>query len=858
MSLSSRRLYFVLLTGLLACLVAATFSSLASHVRFGLEFRGGYEIYYVVTPAPGKTELLPTDLLQTVDTLRQRADSIGISEPDIRVEGTNHIRVKLAGLTSAEESRSLLGSSQGLPTQLTEKYTQTVGSVLGKTALAETVQAGLIGIACIFLLLVGLYRTAGLIAAFCTVVYLWLLLIVFTTSGATLSLSAVVAFVLGIGMAADASIICFERIREETGLGRPLRQAVENGFKGSLPTIRDANLVTALAMIALFAAGIGPIQGFALTMLVSIVISVASNFFLIRRLMLWLVDTNWINQRWLIGKGKPPATKAHSFNFVGLGKTAIFVSVLTIVSGSIYYRAHGLNLDIDFTAGTALDIDVDRAITQDTATQIMADAGTIPATVAVGGAQNQHIAVRFDEVLKPAELKQIISAFKGKYQSVEYEENTADPGVARDFATRAIYAVIAAFASIAIYIGLRFSWAIALATLLPIVQDILIVSAIFSLFKFEIDVTYIAALLTIIGYSLNDKIVIFGRIVENLKKSSPRDAVDLLTMINLSIRQTLGRSLYTVLTVVMASTCLYLFACEPLQMFSLALVLGLLSGAASSIFMSSAIWLTLSRRQVRAGKSSGALGNNTKPVPHLASRPFLGALLTVCMVGLGGWFWVPAQATSGKLAINVSTAAGSLGDLSSFRVITVDTSRLVEAGDLKAARARITDLETAWDQAEETLQPKSPADWTSVDKSIDRALSQLRSGKPDPAACATALQTLLAKLDNKQTSAAITPAIAPSAQSLGDLSYLQVILSDTEKLLGSGDMKGARARITDLETAWDNAQEKLQALDPEGWTSIDKSLDRALKQVRTGSPDLAACSEALRTLSAKIDSKNAH
>jgi preprotein translocase SecF subunit len=516
-----------------------------------------------------------------------------------------------------------------------------------------------------------------------------------------------------------------------------------------------------------------------------------------------------------------------------------------------------LNLDIDFTSGTALDIDVDRAITQETATQIMTEAGTIPATVAVGGAENKHIAVRFDEVLKPTDLKQIIAAFKGKYQSVEYEENTADPGVARDFATRAIYAVIAAFASIALYIGLRFSWAIALATLLPIVQDILIVSAIFSLFKLEIDVTYIAALLTIIGYSLNDKIVIFGRIVENAKKSPPGDAVSLAVLINQSISQTLGRSLYTVLTVVMASVCLYLFACEPLQMFSLALVLGLISGAVSSIFMSSAIWLTLSRRKLQVAKAGSTLKNTQGTVPHLASIPFLGAVLALCMVGVGGWFWMPAQATSGQPAISASTAASALGNLSVFRKITLDTAQLVQNGDMKAARVRITELETAWDQAEETLQPKSPSDWTSIDKSIDRALSRLRSGTPDPAACAEALKTLLAKLDSKQGDASPTPAPTTSG-SMGDLSYLNVIVSDTEKLLASGDMKGARARITDLESAWDKAEETLRPIDPQGWTSIDKSLDRALKQVRTGSPDLAACTEALNTLVTKINSKSSH
>jgi hypothetical protein len=335
------------------------------------------------------------------------------------------------------------------------------------------------------------------------------------------------------------------------------------------------------------------------------------------------------------------------------------------------------------------------------------------------------------------------------------------------------------------------------------------------------------------------------------------DALALWSLINLSISQTLRRSLYTVLTVVMASTCLYLFACEPLQMFSLALVLGLISGAVSSIFMSSAIWLTLSRRSFRVAKVGSTLKLSPKRVPHLASTPFLGALLFVCTVGVGGWFWVPAQATAGKTTVSASTVTGSLGDLSSFRTITVDTARLVDAGDLKAAKARITDLETAWDQAEETLQPKSPADWTSVDKSIDRALSQLRSGNPDPQACAEALKTLLAKFDSKQISAAI-PVAATPAGSMGDLSYLMAIITDTKKLLGSGDMKGARARITDLESAWDQNEEQLRPIDPEGWTSIDKSLDRALKQVRTGSPDLTACTEALETQATKIDSKRLH
>jgi protein-export membrane protein SecD len=224
-----------------------------------------------------------------------------------------------------------------LPVKLTEKYTQTVGSVLGRTALAQTLTAGLLGIACIFALLVGLYRSLGVIAALVTVVYLWLLLMLFTSVHATLSLSAVVAFVLGIGIAADASIICFERIREQLAKHSDLKQAVRGGFAGSFGTIRDANLVTGLAMLALFAAGIGPIQGFSLTLLASILIGIATNFFLVRQLALWLADSGWLSSRLLIGSAKreKPAN-SRTFNYAGLGSSTILVVLLVIASGSLY------------------------------------------------------------------------------------------------------------------------------------------------------------------------------------------------------------------------------------------------------------------------------------------------------------------------------------------------------------------------------------------------------------------------------------------------------------------------------------------------------------------------------------------
>ncbi len=739
MTPSQARWSFAVVVGVLSFLICLSARQLASQVRFGLEFRGGYEIYYVASPVEGKAQVSAADMLVTANILRQRADSIGMAEPEIHVEGENHIRVKLAGLTSADESRSLLGNTHGLPIVLTEKYTQTVGSVLGETALQETLTAGALGVACIFLFLLVLYRGMGMIAAFSTLVYLWLLVTVFTFSHATLSLSAVVAFVLGIGMAADASIICFERVREEWSSGYALANAVRLGFNGSLSTIRDANLVTALAMVALFVAGIGPIQGFSLTMLASIIIGVSTNFFFARVLCVWLTQSHVLPSALLIGcQSSERESKFCVFDFVDFGKTAIVLSAFIIVTGILYYRAHGLNLDIDFTAGTALDIDLDRAIDQETATRLISEVGAAPDTVAIGGKDNTHIAARFDAIVKPAELKRIISAFQSHYRRVEYEENTADPGVARDFATRAIYAIVAAFTSILLYIGFRFSWSIALATVAPIVHDVLIVSAMFALFKLEIDVTYIAALLTIIGYSLNDKIVIFGRIRENLTRFSDRRSGSLQDLVNESIHQTLRRSIYTVLTVVLASACLYLFACEPLQMFALAILIGLIAGAYSSIFISSVLWLSICAR----GKAIPTATDS-----YVLTRRVRALLGMITAVGVGGWFTIPSLIPMKveQVALADKLSSGPLGDLSLFSPIASESLVLAQRGDLKGAKARMKDLETAWDEAEERLQPLSPEDWTLVDKSIDRALAKVRAKEPDQEACVAALQALVTK-----------------------------------------------------------------------------------------------------------------
>lgn len=736
------RLFFTLLMTLLTALVGLTFTSVVQQTRFGLEFRGGYEMYYLVAPLARQQPLTQQDLQGTVDILRQRADSMGLSEPEIKIEGQNHIRLKLPGLTSAEASRSSLANPQGLPTRLTEKYSQTVGSVLGPTAFQDTAIAGLIGVGAIFLLLIGLYRGLGLIASLATITYLWGLLILFNSAHATFSLPAVVALVLGIGVAADASIICFERIRDELKHNHPLKDAVMRGFDHSLLTIRDANLVTGVAMIVLFAAGVGPIQGFSLTMLASIVVGITTHFLLVRQLALWLADSGWLSAEQLIGKPKKTSEKAGPFRFSRIGGVAILVALLTIISGTLYYRGHGLNLEIDVTAGTALDIDLPHPIGPQHAMQIISKAGIVPASLAVGGVQHTHIAVRFDNVLQPEQLKAVINVFQTRYPKAVFEESIIDPAVARDFTHHAVLAILIALASITAFISARFTWRIAVATLVPIILEILVVSAVFALGKFEVDVTYIAAILTVIGYSLNDKIVMFSRISDNLRLAGPDTLEPLALQINRSVEQTFRRSTVTLLTVVMAAASLYFFACAPLEMFSIALLIGLICATCSSLFISSYVWLALQPQTL--GTPAG--------VSRTQSIALLSATLALGVIGAIGWAVIPPENPS-----VVSPDNGTrLGDLSAFTKITRDALTLVQQGDMKGAKARMEVLDHEWDQAEEDLRRLNTADWTRVDKAIDRALLQVRSDSPVAQDCIVALQGLLAQIASTQPPVAQT------------------------------------------------------------------------------------------------------
>jgi SecD/SecF fusion protein len=425
---------------------------------------------------------------------------------------------------------------------------------------------------------------------------------------ATLSLAAIVAFVLGIGIASDANILAYERIKEELRKGKEVLTAFRDGERHAFWTIIDANAAGLIGAIVLFAVGIGPIRGFALTTILSIIISLVSNVFLARFLLSLLIEGNVVKSSTFFGvKGQENPNLMGRFNFVKNHFWFFALSGLFTVAGAFTLLTAPLNLDIDFKAGTALDVAINQSITQDKATTIMEDAGIAPATVAIAGSQSNQIAARFDDVLNATQINQIISGFKQEYgSSVAFQENTADPGIAQELVVKAIYAICFAILGIFIFVALRFELRFAIAATIGVLNSAFFVLSMFAIFKYEIDVTFIAAILTVIGYSVNDTIIVFDRIRENLRLFDVHTPSELASLVNQSIWQTVRRSLYTVLTVVTGALCLYYFGAEPLQAFSLAIFLGLICGTYSSIFIAAQIWFLLKKSSLPA-----LVGNNS-------------------------------------------------------------------------------------------------------------------------------------------------------------------------------------------------------------------------------------------------------
>ncbi|EKI4472914.1 protein translocase subunit SecDF [Staphylococcus pseudintermedius] len=516
------------------------------------------------------------------------------------------------GISEAKQIADLLNSGS-LPVELKEIYSTSVGAQFGQDALDKTINASMIGIGIIFLFMLLFYRLPGIVAVITLTTYIYLTMVAFNFISGVLTLPGLAALVLGVGMAVDANIIMYERIKDEIRIGRTLKQAYKKANKSSFITILDANLTTVLAAAVLFFFGESSVKGFATMLLLAILMSFVTAVFLTRVLLSLVVHSNVFKKKlWWFGvkqsqihdinKGYDVhelSTPYDKVDFMKWAKPLFALSGVVIVAGVIILAIFKLNLGIDFTSGTRIDLQSNQKLTQAQVEKTMESIDLKPNQLSIGGSNNENASMQFKRDLNKDEVAKVTDTLKSQYGK-EPSVNTVSPVIGQELAKNAMLAVIIASIGMIIYISLRFEWRMGIASIISLLHDAFMIIAVFSLFRLEVDITFIAAVLTIIGYSINDTIVTFDRVREMLSKIkviTKEEQIDYI--VNSSIRQTLTRSINTVLTVVIVVIALLVLGASSIFNFSLALLIGLMSGVYSSIIIAVPLWGMLKKRELR-------------------------------------------------------------------------------------------------------------------------------------------------------------------------------------------------------------------------------------------------------------------
>ena len=578
-------------------------------------------------PAPDNVLVIWLDFEEGVDSYKEeilKPEPKFVSAPRVSYP-INSSNVEISGSFTLQEAKDLSGilNAGALPVHLEEVYSTSVGAQFGEQALNKTVFAGIIGIALIFVFMLVYYRLPGLVAVITLTVYIYLILLVFTRINGVLTLPGIAALMLGVGMAVDANILTYERIREELRVGKSVKTSFQAGAKQAFTAILDANITTILAAVVLFIFGTSSVKGFALILIISILASFVTAVWGSRLLLGLLVNSGILDAKpGLFGISKKKihapeegletlelSTKFDRFDFVGTRKKFYVLSMVLLIAGAIMLSVFKLNLGIDFSSGTRVEVLSNEALTEVEVGEQLEKVGYPTTDIVISGDTNNIGVARYKDEFKQEEVNQLKADLAAVY-GADPNISTVSSTVGEELAQNAVFALLYAGLGILIYVAFRFEWRMGVATVIGLIHDVFFMLAIFSILRLEVDITFIAAVLTIVGYSINDTIVTFDRIRENLnRRGTINDVAELADIVNKSLRQTLGRSVNTVLTVIFVVVALMLLGAESIRPFSIALLIGLIAGTYSSIFISAQIWFDLKKREM---KEKGAIKVDTE------------------------------------------------------------------------------------------------------------------------------------------------------------------------------------------------------------------------------------------------------
>ena len=709
---------FKVIPGILISLVIAISGSLylpklMDKINYGLDLQGGFEVLYQVSPIEG--ELNSDMVYNTYKSILKRIDILGVSEPEISIEGEDKIRIRLAGVKNKDEAREILSStavltfrdpsdnilltsdvlggnakvstdnqgryvislsikdkdafyeatkkvkdmmdnrmviwldfeegvdsfrkeekkcgsdssnclsapyvneafasdvviqgnftkesakkltdlinSGALPTKLEEISSRTVEASFGENALNKTLIAGVIGIILVIILMIIIYRFSGFITGVCFIIYTVCSLYIFYLINGVLTLPGIAAMLLGIGMAADSAIICYERIKEQLKIGNNLSKSFEIGNKTSLSSIIDSNITTIIVAIILFILGQSSVKGFATMLIINIIVTVIVMVYLERQILKLFIKTTYFDDKLnlFIGVSKKKITKSKEIevpfkklNFISIAKKYTIGILIVIIVCGIATIFTKYNLGVDFTGGTSITINNNTDLTN--------DIKNLNYTLKDYKIENNNSTYIIDEVLNKDEIKNLNDYIESNYE-LSSDIYVVSDVVKKELVKNAIKALIISSIAIIIYVSIRFKFNYAISGIIALLHDVILTILFFGLFNIEINSTFIAAILTIIGYSINDTIVTFDMIRELYKeKKNVKTSEDINKIVDTSVKRVLSRTILTSVTTIIPVIMLLIMGAKEIVNFNIALLVGFIFGTLSSIFVSNYLWSKL-------------------------------------------------------------------------------------------------------------------------------------------------------------------------------------------------------------------------------------------------------------------------
>ena len=529
-------------------------------------------------------------------------DNVVYSNPTVQTAITGG-NAQITGMTSYDEAKNLASTIRigSLSLELEELRSNVVGAKLGQTAISTSMKAAVVGFVVLAAFMIGVFLLPGAASVIALALYIILEILLLSAFEITLTLPGIAGIILSIGMAVDANVIIFTRIKEEIALGKSVYESINSGFKKALSAIIDGNVTTLIAAAVLYVRGSGTVKGFAQTLALGIILSMFTALFVTKFILKAFYNVGLDDVKFY---GKKPDRE--SINFVGMRKITLSVAAVVLIIGVIFAGVNKsqiggfFNYGLDFKGGTSTNVTFNKDYSLEEISKEIVP--VVESVTGEAGTQTQKVQGTNQVIIKTRSLslderEKLNKALADKF-GVDAEKITAESisgAVSSEMKKDAVVATVLATILMLIYIWIRFrDFSFAAGSILALLHDVFIVISCYAIFRWSVGSTFIACILTILGYSINATIVIFDRIRENksiLPKSTAKEE-----LINKSVTETLTRSIYSSLTTFITIFILFLMGVPSIREFALPIMVGIVAGTYSSVFLSSVFWYLLSNK----------------------------------------------------------------------------------------------------------------------------------------------------------------------------------------------------------------------------------------------------------------------